>query len=425
MTGALEQLAELIQRVSGIVVGPSRLPALRSAIGRVCPGASLPDVLELTADPRHGSATIDLLVDEITINETFFMRHRAELDAIPWARLLADALRRGRPSLRVWSAACSSGEEAYSLAMLALDALPGEPTPVSVLATDISRSCLARASDGRYGERSLRNVTEDERVRYFHDRGDRTAEVHPDLRRHVRVARHNLVRDPIPPPDEVVFDVIVCRNVLIYFDPTTAAHTASRLRGALSGPGLLVLGASDLLAFPRSEPAHAKPTAKRRSGPRRRSTGAGAGDLAPTARPSDRPAIGEPMELALASALADADAGRLSDALATIQPILDADSLNTVALFIRGLVLHAQGDPIGALGSLRRAVYLDPTFARAAFELGRAQDALGDRAAAHRAYRQALEGIKEGTFRDPILGQADEGLANACRFALAAPTGHP
>jgi chemotaxis protein methyltransferase CheR len=423
MTNTVQQIAELIQRQSGIALGPSRIPALRAAIARVLPDAASSELLGLLADPHQGAVTLDRLVDEITINETFFMRHRPELATIPWKRLLAEARGRGQSSVRVWSVGCSSGEEAYSLAILALEELPGEAAPVSVLATDISRSCLTRANEGHYGAHALRHVEPALRDRYFHSGGDHTAEVKTEIRQSVRFARHNLVRDPIPPPGEPRFDLIVCRNVLIYFDAATAARTASRLRTALCGPGVMVLGASDRLTLPPSEPRM-----RVQQPPESRSAPAGPGVTAPGTRgvvrtptlPARR--LGDERD-PLAQALADADAGRLAAALTGIEPILAADPLNTAALFIQGLVLHAQGDPTAALDSLRRVLYLDQSFARAAFELGRAQDALGDRPAAHRAYRHALEGLDGSGAEDSVIGQIDEGLADACRVRLAASVG--
>jgi chemotaxis protein methyltransferase CheR len=416
MTDALEQLAELVQRHSGMVVGASRLPSLRAAIGRLHGDASTAQMLELTADPHDGPRAIEGLVEEMTVNETFFMRHRAELDAIPWVGLLSAARRSGRASLRVWSAGCASGEEAYSLAIGALEALPGEMAPVSVLGTDISRRCLARASDGQYGARSLRLVTPELADRYFRATGTRRAEVGPELRLHVRVAHHNLARDPIPPAGEAAFDVIVCRNVLIYFDAETAAATALRLRDALQPGGVVVLGASDQLTLPRSkQPRMTAPPAsgaQRPASPRAVPPGATPTPAVPAWSVLDAPT---PLGLALAAA----DAGRLDEALAAITPILAADPLNTVALCVQGLALHVQGDPVGAVHSLRRAVYLDPAFARAAFELGRAHEALGDRQAAERSYRQALEGIEDGLERGSQLGPADEALADACHARLA------
>jgi chemotaxis protein methyltransferase CheR len=419
MTGTLQPLAELVQRYSGIAVGPNRLPALRAAIDRIAPGVSPTELVELLASPRQATVTMDRLVDAMTINETFFMRHRAELAMIPWASLLTDARRSGRPAVRAWSAACSTGEEAYSLAILALEALPGETAPVSVLGTDISLVCLKRAAAGRYGPLSLRNLEPALRGRYFDSDGDRVAEVRGEARRHVRFAQHNLVRDPMPPAGEAPFDVIVCRNVLIYFDASTAARIADRLRPALSDAGVLVLGASDRLALPRPEfRTRAAPRREPGHTPARRpQTAMDRRGRAPT--PRGRVDVPDP----LAVALADADAGRLVAALSGIEPVLDADPLNTAALCIQGLVLHAQGDPTAALSPLRRAVYLDPSFARAGFELGRAQEALGNRAAAHRAYRQALDALDTGATGDSRLGRIDDGLGDACRVRLAGSAG--
>jgi chemotaxis methyl-accepting protein methylase len=419
MSDSLGALAALVERRSGIAVGPGRLPALRAAIDRVCPGAAPDEVSALTADPRYGVATLDRLIDEITINETFFMRHRAELDAIPWAGLLDNARRRGHSQVRVWSAACATGEEAYSLLILALEALRSDAAPVSVLATDISATCLALAGEARYGARSLRHVAADLRHRYFEPAGESACAIRSDLRKHVRLAQHNLVRDPMPPAGETPFDVILCRNVLIYFDTETAAKTVARLRTALSPNGLIVLGASDRLMLRRSELVErAKPAVQRRRTPR--SVAAlkpRSAETRPAAAEQALSGSAEPAPLALA--LADADAGRLDGALGAIEPILAADPLNTVALCIQGLVLHAQGDPAAALVSLRRAVYLDPAFVRAAFELGRVHDGLGDSAAARRAYRQALEGLEGDSPGDPILGHPDDGVADACRVRLA------
>jgi chemotaxis protein methyltransferase CheR len=395
MTDTLQLIARRVADRSGNVLGPARQPALRAAIDRLYPGTAPAEMLELIDHGRRGVAALDRLVEEITISETFFMRHRSELDAIPWANLLVNARRGGRSVVRVWCAACATGEEAYSLVMLALEALPGETTPVSVLATDISPSCLHRTAEGRYGRRAIRLVEPALRRRYFDSGENQLTQVRGEVRRHVRVASHNLVTDPVPPAGERRFDLIVCRNVLIYFDLETAARTAVRLRAALVTGGVMVLGASDRLTLPRPV----------------RSTGS---------RPAP-PLVDAPDPLA--QALADADAGCFAAALTRIQPVLDADPLNPVALFLHGLVLHAQGDPAAALDPLRRAVYLDPSFGRAAFELGRAQDALGNRPAAHRAYRQALEELGDREPEHLVLGPINDGLRDACRLALAASAG--
>jgi len=122
----------------------------------------------------------------------------------------------------------------------------------------------------------------------------------------------------------------------------------------------------------------------------------------------------------LAVALAAANSGRMSDALEHAAVLLESDALDAAAYFVRGLVELQTDDPPAAAASLRRALYVDPTFALAAFTLGRAHDALGDGAAARRAYEQALRTLDpEDDRHDLLLQQVDLGdIAAACRARL-------
>src|SRR5204863_9119693 len=128
----------------------------------------------------------------------------------------------------VWVAACASGEEAYTLAVLASEAFaPAEP-PVSILATDISLATLVRAREGHYGRRALRGLDDQMRDPYFVPVGDGVA-VDERLRGLVEFRRHNLTRDSVPPLGHDQFELIACRNVLIYFD----GDAVERVIGAL------------------------------------------------------------------------------------------------------------------------------------------------------------------------------------------------
>src|SRR6202011_4542930 len=134
---------------------------------------------------------------------------REQLATIAWRPLLEQARARGSQEIRVWCAACATGEEAYTLALLACEAFaPAEP-PVRILATDISNAALDAARTGRYRERSVRTVTPSFRQRYFeHDGGPLV--VGERLRRIVQLAQHNLVTGTMPPLGETAFDLIVC-----------------------------------------------------------------------------------------------------------------------------------------------------------------------------------------------------------------------
>ena len=412
MTDALCQVAELVRRETGIVLKPAQDNALTAALRRAVPGVDAAGFLWLASDAVEGRVAIDRLIDEVTIKETSFLRDQRQLEAISWRALLENARAAGSDTIRVWTAGCATGEEAYTLAMLASEAFaPGVP-PVDILATDISVTALAAAAEGRYRERPVRAVGPDLRARYFESDGDRLV-VGERLRRLVRFQRHNLVSDATPPLGEAPFDLIACRNVLIYFDGPTVESVISGLERALRADGMLMLGAADALC-----------------GTARRLSGYGDGTLpdrrAPrTSKPLRRPLGRIPQrrfEDRLAHALTAAGTGRTADALAQVSKLLAEQPLNADVYFLRGLVELESDDAGAAIASLRRALYIDPSFGLAAFTLGRAHDAAGDERAALRAYEHALRTLdSDGERHELILEQVDLGdVAAACRARLAA-----
>ena len=156
MTGALAALAALIQRTTGMTVPPGRETALRLAVGRAAPGLEPEDYLLATRDPAYGPGLIDRLIDEVTVHETSFARDMPQLRTIDWRALHRAARAAGSEVIRVWSAGCATGEEAYTLALLAISAFtPGAP-PVDILGTDISGAVIAAAETGCYRPRAVR-----------------------------------------------------------------------------------------------------------------------------------------------------------------------------------------------------------------------------------------------------------------------------
>ena len=191
------------------------------------------------------------------------------------------------------------------------------------------------------------------------------------------------------------------------------------LQRSLRPGGLLVLGAADALSGPRrARPSRRLPVA----GAAR--PGRPAGRAGPRRRPPGRqPALSR--EQRLAAALDAADKSDRGDALAQVASLLADDPLDADAHFVRGLVTLEAGEPAQAAAALRRALYADPTFSLAAFTLGRAHDALGDVAAARRAYEQVLRTLdRRTTAHETILQQVDIGdIAAACRARLGAQPG--
>jgi len=414
MTEALTTVAALVRRQTGVVVKDVQLPALAAAIERIAPEMGVGEFAGLVADAEHRSL-LSQLVDEVTVQETYFFRELRELLPLDWRRLLDDARESGFGAVQVWVAGCATGEEAYSLGILASEALGAEATAVKILATDVSRAALERAAAGEgYSERSVRNLPAELRERYLSREGGRYR-VRDSIRSMVRFRHHNLIADASPPPGEVSFDVIACRNVLIYFDLATADGVLRSLESALRPEGRLILGVADRLTTVSRgyiavvPPAERQPRALKRL-PRR--------PLGLQPKPVQA-APRRPTEEKIEDALLAADAGDLERAMEIVEALLAEDPQMADAYFIRGL-LELGFDHAAAAVSLRRSLYLDPSFGLAAFELGRAQDASGNPKAARRAYQQALRTLNpEDERHQTILDQVDlADVADACTARL-------
>jgi chemotaxis protein methyltransferase CheR len=409
----LSEVAALLERETGIQIKEPQLGGLAAAVGRAAPGLDAGGFLAALGDPVRRPLLVDRLTDEAAIQETYFMRERRELEAIDWHRLLASAQGRGAAEVAVWVAACASGEEAYSVAMLASEAFGGGPAPVSILATDVSDRALARAAEARYSERSMRDVSDAQRERYFLADEGRSA-VGSGLRSMVRLRKHNLVADDAPPAGEARFDLILCRNVLIYFGAKTVESTVASLESSLCPGGQLILGASDRLT------SSARRLAESAAGPSQPAKAAVSGsEWRRKPRPPRPPAPPETVP-GVADALEAANRKDYARAMELVEITLAADPLDAEAYFVRGTTEMARRDPIAAIDSLRRALYIDPTFGLAAFQLARAHELGGDRAAARRAYAQALRTLEAATDRHPgLLAGVDVAeLTAVCRRAL-------
>jgi chemotaxis protein methyltransferase CheR len=412
----LAEITELVRAETGIAWPAARQAALSAALRRVAPGTDPDAFLRAISDPGRRRDLIDRLIDEVTVQETTFARDGSQLEAIGWHGLLQPARAAGPGTIRVWSAGCATGEEAYTLALLADQAFVPASAPVDVLGTDISAAAIAAAGAGRYDERAVRALAASSRRRYFGRPAGGGYLVGERLRRLVRFGRHNLARGAFPPPGEAAFDLVVCRNVLIYFEPPLAAQVIEALQRSLRPGGLLVLGAADALMRITPRPAVlAAPAAGAAQ------SGRPGGPDGPRGRPpGPRPALSR--EQRLAAALDAADKSDRGEALAQVASLLADNPLDADAHFVRGLVTLAAGEPEQAVAALRRALYADPTFSLAAFTLGRAHDALGDGPAARRAYERVLRTINPEDHRhEMILQQVDIGdIAAACRARLGA-----
>jgi chemotaxis protein methyltransferase CheR len=235
-------VAEQVARKIGLSVAASRKPALASAIHRVMTRHGIDDASILR--DRIG-ADYDLkeqLLDETTIRETHFFRDPAQFDLLRHT-ILPQLHRRPRDApARIWSAGCASGEEPYSLAMLCEE----DGHCVEIAASDICRKALAEAAEAEYGEWSLRNMGEYLKRRYFLKCGNRYR-LRPDLVRRVNFTKVSLGFDKLPAPTEGLadFDLILCRNLLVYLDADDVARISRQLFACLAEGGWLLTAPSD------------------------------------------------------------------------------------------------------------------------------------------------------------------------------------
>ena len=197
-------------------------------------GLAGPDALMARAkvDPVLRQAFLDML----TINVSEFFRNPEAWEAL--ADQFLKPLLKSKPSVRVWSAGCSLGYEPFTIAMLAREIAPN--TPVSILATDLDETVLSRAKTATYTETQLVGVSPARRGRFFRPNGEKW-EVKPELQALVTWQRHDLLKDPYEKP----FDIICCRNVVIYFTESAKTELYRRFCDALHPGGVLFLGATE------------------------------------------------------------------------------------------------------------------------------------------------------------------------------------
>lgn len=201
----------------------------------------------LRYDPASESE-FQMLVNTLVVNETFFFREFAALDALvsQYAMPAGNAAR----ALRIWCAACSTGEEPLTLAMLLEQ--HGLLGKVELVATDISSAALARAREGHYSRRSLRQMPAPGLAAKWLEVTDNAIIVKPELRQAIRWQQLNLL-DAAAIQSLGVFDFIICRNVLIYFRDSVAAEVVRVLESQLRPGGALLVGVSEsLLRFTSS-----------------------------------------------------------------------------------------------------------------------------------------------------------------------------
>ncbi|MEN3332026.1 MAG: chemotaxis protein methyltransferase CheR [Blastocatellia bacterium] len=200
-------------------------------------------------DATMDAGEMDTLLDTVAVHETYFFREKRQLHA--FNEHIVPELARSPETIRIWSAGCSTGEEAYTIAMLMAERglLLGDR--VQLLATDLSRRVIEQARRGLYGSTSFRTTEPDYQANYFHDAGRSLWQASDDLRAAVQFEQANLIgpdaRRLQPTANAGGFDAIFCRNVLMYFDEDAARQTLTLIYSLLKDGGYLLLGHAESL----------------------------------------------------------------------------------------------------------------------------------------------------------------------------------
>jgi chemotaxis protein methyltransferase WspC len=374
----------------------------------------------LQADP----AEMDALIEELVVPETWFFRDEEPFRyLVRWAQTVWADLGRP-PPIRVLSIPCSTGEEPYSVAMALIDA-GFLPSRFQIDAFDISDKALQHARRGVYRRSSFRGAELGFRDRHFAAIDDGTFELLPHVREAVRFRRGNLL-DPSLSGALDTYDIVMCRNVLIYFTREARQAVIDLLESCLTRHGVLFVGHADAVEDPRFVTIPASRTfALRRAKPGTRATGvtgtftlpvpfdrsrAGGRPAAPTSQtgnqraappptpspPARPPPPAEPARPDLAVAETLANQGRLEEAAALVETLL-ARGPAAPAYQLLGVIRLGQRRDDDAEVCFQRALYLDPNHRQALLHLALLADKRADLRAAANYRRRAgvIDGAKE------------------------------
>jgi chemotaxis protein methyltransferase CheR len=252
MTDAeFRMIADSLRSTTGLHFGPESRYLLERRLARRCAELGMRSFTSYHYALRSDSAgdgELAWAIDHLTTNETYFLRERRQLDALIHEIVPSVTARRGGAGsgpVSVWSAGCSSGEEPYSIVLLALEAGLAPGRDLRVYASDISRQMLHKARRGVYRESSFRQTDPWLRDKYFVAK-DGSWRISDEIKKHVHFAHLNLL-DESKSALLGSLDVILCRNVIIYFDLETKRRVVRTFHQKLKPGGFLLLGHSESL----------------------------------------------------------------------------------------------------------------------------------------------------------------------------------
>lgn len=243
--GAITVLARLLEARTGQVLALDRRWRIEMALKPLMRdrGIASPDLFVGALVAGTDSALIDATIDALLNNETFFYRDFTAFELFAERALVRmERVRKSERRLRIWSAGCSTGQEAYTLAMIFAERPDRwRSWKIEIIATDVSHHAIERAKEGLYTQFEIqRGLSVRQMMRWFTAEGDGWR-MSRTLRAGIHFERHSLLG---PPPGDH-FDVILCRNVLLYFSPQVRRAVFARLAAAIAQDGVLMLGAGE------------------------------------------------------------------------------------------------------------------------------------------------------------------------------------
>ncbi len=428
----LSQLSDFLNRRLGLDFPTERAKELECAVRRASEElgfSSLEEGLEKLVAGKPSQAQIEVLASHLTISETYFFREPIVFSALENS-VLREMIRAKRAAgdrrLSLWSAGCATGEEAYSLAIAISRLLPDlAEWRVSILGTDINPRALQKATEGVYGEWSFRGTAPLIKAAYFEDVGQRRHRVKPNLRQLVSFAYLNLA-DAIYPSlltQTAGLDVILCRNVLLYFSRESAQQVTARFYQCLQEGGWLVGGVAEHFRAPGfktvlfdgrplfqkvsrtamdSRPLGWTPPRWEDEAVAAAEAQIGAERSAFPASKTSRGSAGSSLELARRCA----NQGRLREALEHCEAAIRLERLAAGHHYLRAMILTELGELIPAEHALRQTLYLDPQFILAHFSLAAAARRRGQKREAERHMKNTAALLAESN-PDSLLPGSD------------------
>jgi chemotaxis protein methyltransferase CheR len=245
----LRLLCDFLYRRTGMAYGETKRYFVERRVADGMARAGSRDFAAYMAVLRAGGAEAELLINSFTVNETYFYREEYQLRCLSRALLPAIvAGRRPGDLVRIWSVPCATGEEPYSIAIWLLENYPAvDAYHIEIVGSDIDTAVLEEARLGRYGERALSRLPAALVDRYFGPVVGGVRQIVTDLRESVAFTPVNLI-DAISMAGAGLFDIVFCRNVLIYFDEASRVVAADTLFRALRPGGFLCLGHAESMS---------------------------------------------------------------------------------------------------------------------------------------------------------------------------------